>query len=360
MARFKLKDICEVSWGDTNVTKSSYVDDGYPAYSASGCDGFLPYFDHDGPGIIISAIGAKCGKTWFTRGRWSCIKNTIYIKSISAEADIHYISYAVSDPNIWPKRGAAQPFISQTDAQNVEISLPTLQIQRRIAGILSTYDELIENSQRRIKIMEEMARSLYREWFVHFRYPGHEKDRRVNSSLGEVPEGWEVKIVEDLIKRISAGKKYDQKTVSKTGSIPVFDQGKSGVIGYHDDDPGVNASESDPVIVFANHTCYQRLIHFPFSAIQNVLPFVPNPSIFRNIYWLHWATKDIIVFNDYKGHWPEFIEKPILLPNSEICLKFGEFVKPISLEIMNLEKSNQILAQTRDLLLPRLMAGRYI
>ena len=101
-------------------------------------------------------------------------------------------------PDIWPKRGAAQPFISQTDARNVEIPLPPLPIQRRIAGILSAYDELIENSQRRIKILEAMARALYREWFVHFRFPGHESVPRVPSPLGEIPQGWEVKKLGDL------------------------------------------------------------------------------------------------------------------------------------------------------------------
>ena len=71
--------------------------------------------------------------------------------------------------------------------------LPLAPVQRRIAGILSAYDELIENSQRRIRILEAMARALYREWFVHFRFPGHENHPRVASPLGEIPEGWEVK-----------------------------------------------------------------------------------------------------------------------------------------------------------------------
>jgi len=66
-------------------------------------------------------------------------------------------------------------------------------VQRRIAGILSAYDELMENSQRRIRLLEAMSRALYREWFVHFRFPGHEKLQRVASRLGDIPQGWEVK-----------------------------------------------------------------------------------------------------------------------------------------------------------------------
>ena len=193
MVRVRLKDICEVSWGDTSKTKASYVSEGYPAFSASGRDGFVSYFGHEGPGIVLSAIGAQCGKTWFTDGRWSCIKNTIYIKTRSASVDPRFVFYATSDPDVWPKRGAAQPFISQTDAQNVEIELPPLLVQRRIAGILSAYDDLIDNNQRRIRVLEDMARALYREWFVHFHFPGHDKVKMVPSALGPIPQGWEVK-----------------------------------------------------------------------------------------------------------------------------------------------------------------------
>jgi type I restriction enzyme S subunit len=84
-------------------------------------------------------------------------------------------------------------------------ALPPLPIQRRIAGILSAYDDLIENSQRRIKILEEMARRLYREWFVHFRFPGHEDCQFVESPLGEIPEGWVVKRLADVTTKIGSG-----------------------------------------------------------------------------------------------------------------------------------------------------------
>jgi type I restriction enzyme S subunit len=254
--------------------------------------------------------------------------------------------------------GAATKFLTLTILNETEIQAPPLPIQRRIAGILSAYDDLIENSQRRIKILEEMARRLYREWFVYFRFPGHEDCGLVESPLGEIPEGWEVKLVEEIVKRIPVGKKYDQKTVASNGAVPVFDQGKTGIIGFHDDEPGVVASETAPVIVFANHTCYQRLIHIPFSAIQNVLPFVPSPVLSRNIYWLHWATNGLVVFNDYKGHWPEFAAKDLIVPPAAFCQRFGEFAAPLSQQILKLERQIHNLRRTRDLLLPRLLSGQ--
>ena len=277
------------------------------------------------------------------------------------KCDTHYFFYALKSRRhllLKVAAGGAQRNLNGKLIKEFQIPAPPLPIQRRIASILSAYDELIENSQRRIRILESMARALYREWFVQFRFPGHERVALVESSLGKIPKGWEVKTVEEVVKRIPVGKKYDQKTVSRDGTVPVFDQGKTGIIGYHDDEPGVEASETAPVIVFANHTCYQRLVHIPFSAIQNVLPFVPIPSAHRNIYWLHWATNGLVTFNDYKGHWPEFAAKSLVVPSADVCERFGGFAAPVALQILRLERAIENLRRTRDLLLPRLLTGQ--
>ena len=96
---------------------------------------------------------------------------------------------------------------------------PPLPTQHKIATILSAYDDLIENNLRRIKILEEMAQNLYREWFVKFRFPGHQKTRLVDSPLGKIPAGWAVVTVKEIEKRVPSGKKYNQKTVSSTGIV---------------------------------------------------------------------------------------------------------------------------------------------
>ena len=101
--------------------------------------------------------------------------------------------------------GVNIPHISGKQILDYKFPLPPLPVQKRIAGILSAYDELIENSQRRIKILEAMARGLYREWFVHFRFPGHKNHPRVASALGEIPQGWEVKKLGDISCCINRG-----------------------------------------------------------------------------------------------------------------------------------------------------------
>lgn len=112
---------------------------------------------------------------------------------------------------------ASQAAITLDAIRGYEFNLPPLPAQQRIAGILSAYDELIENSQRRIKVLESMARALYREWFVNFRFPGHESVPRVPSSLGEIPQGWEVKKLGELL-NVDKGVSYNGAGLTEDGN----------------------------------------------------------------------------------------------------------------------------------------------
>ncbi len=142
----RLGDIADVNWGDTNVTKSSYVNEGYLAYSAKGPDGFLSYYDYDCVGVVVSAIGANSGFTWLARGKWSCIKNTIRFWSIVSDISTEYLYFATHGNNIWPLRGSAQPFISQTDAQNLRVLHPSNGLARKFGDTISPLFDRIDFS----------------------------------------------------------------------------------------------------------------------------------------------------------------------------------------------------------------------
>ena len=298
----------------------------------------------------------------YFNGRFDAYQRTYVIESQDATSLTNMFLFYMLQPQIAMLKniatGATTKFLTMGILKGIKLDLPPLPIQKKIASILSAYDDLIENNNRRIKILEEMAQNIYREWFVHFRYPGHEDVPLVDSELGQIPQGWEVKKVEDLVNRERPGKLFSQKTVFEQGDVPVLDQGKSGIIGYHDEAPGVLASLDEPIIIFANHTCYQRIIMFPFSAIQNVLPFRPHPQILRNIYWLHWATKDLVTFNDYKGHWPEFMAKSLPVPPTNLSEQFGSIAEQIVRMSFRLGNINQNLRKTRDMLLPKLISGQ--
>ena len=207
-----LGEVADVRWGDTTTTKASYVNKGFSAYSAKGQDGLLPHADYDHTGVVLSAIGADCGKTWLAKGKWSCIKNTIRFWATDSEANTEYLYWATHVPSLWPKRGSAQPFISQGDARALTLELPPLSEQRSIAHVLGTLDDKIELNRRMNETLEEMARALFKSWFVDFdpvrakmecrwrrgeSLPGLPAehydlfpDRLVPSELGEIPEGW--------------------------------------------------------------------------------------------------------------------------------------------------------------------------
>ena len=345
-----------------NTQQRSQRQGEYPYYGAARIIDSVDDYIFDGRYLLIAEDGSVStteGKAvlQLVKGKF-WVSNHAHVVQGKSPISTDFLYFAMSNVVISGYiTGTAQPKISQKNLKAIKLFLPPLPTQRKITAVLSAYDDLIENNTRRIEILEEMAGAIYREWFVEFRFPGHEQVPMVESELGLIPQGWEVVKTEQIVKRVPSGKKYNQKTVEQVGSVPVLDQGRSGIIGYHNDAPGVVASKDEPIIVFANHTCYQRVIQFPFSAIQNVLPFLPHPKKHRNIYWLHWATKDLVDFNDYKGHWPEFMSKELPLPPAAICEQFSELIKPMVQLTHSLGKRNQNLRQTRDLLLPKLISG---
>jgi len=298
--------------------------------------------------VLIAMYGANVGQLGWLKKRATVNQAVCGLIIDENKADWRYVFYSLlqnRDDLIVQARGVAQQNLNQDLIRNFEIPTLELEDQRNAGSILGTYDNLIENNTKRIKILEQIAQAIYKEWFVS----------PVN--VDKLPRGWKFLQVEALVKRVSLGKLYDNKSALEKGDVPILDQGRSGIIGYHNDSPGVEASIENPIIVFANHTCYQRLMLFPFSAIQNVLPFYPSEENYRDIFWLHYATKDLIEFNDYKGHWPEFMQKEVVVPLAELAEKFGSEIKPLVVLSYRLELENQKLRQARDLLLPKLVTG---
>ena len=156
----KLGNYTDLTWGDTKTTKNSYVPEGYLAYSASGPDGKLDHFDYDCEGIVLSAIGADCGKTWFASGKWSCIKNTIRFWSISDELDNRFLYFATREKDFWPRRGGAQPFIPQGDARNCSIPLPPISLQRKFVEISEQADKSEFELRKSIEAIDQVIKSL--------------------------------------------------------------------------------------------------------------------------------------------------------------------------------------------------------
>lgn len=250
---------------------------------------------------------------------------------------------------------ASQASITLDSIRGFCFKLPSAPVQRRIATILSAYDDLIENSTRRITILEEMAQAIYREWFVHFRFPGHEKVKMFTSKQGPLPQTWSVQRVRELVKRLKAGRVYTDSDVVDEGNVPVIDQSRTSLLGYHDNAPDFWATPSNPIVVFGDHTCKMQLMVEPFSVGPNVVPFVSNTKL--PILYLFFVIRNLVETKEYKRHWTELTNKAVILGAREVAEEFARSTTTILEEINLLMHKNENLRRSRDLLLPKLIAG---
>ena len=177
----------------------------YPVYGSNGIIGGCDEFRYEN-GVIIGRVGAYCGSVAYCPEKFWASDNTLVVFPASERFDTKFLFYLLTDAKLSRYAGgAAQPLVTQTVLKQAEVTVPALLVQRHIAGILSAYDDLIENNQRRIKVLETMARALYREWFVEFRFPGHERLPRVASPLGDIPQGWEAVPFKMLLASMTGG-----------------------------------------------------------------------------------------------------------------------------------------------------------
>lgn len=216
--KVKLSQIADIGWGDLSVTKKSYVESGYTAFSATGADGFLPYFDYDQDGIVVSAIGANCGKIWRTYGKWSCIKNTMRIIIKDAPVSLDYLYYFLSDPNVFPKRGSGQPFISKEDARDIEIAYPPIDEQHKIVELLEDHlsrldAALADAKQAKIKA-DQFRRSLLQAGLNGF-FNNEPRD-----DVAGFPKTWKLRTLADVANWTSGGTPSSKDSTLYGGDIP--------------------------------------------------------------------------------------------------------------------------------------------
>ena len=227
-------------------------------------------------------------------------------------------------------------------------------IQQRIATILSRYDSLIENYQKQIKLLEESAQCLYKEWFVDLRFPGHENTKIVDG----IPEGWEKKKVGYLISKVRRTKQVSANNYLNSGCIPVIDQSRNYIAGYTNDIESL-VEVTIPYIVFGDHTRVLKYVPFSFAKgadgtqliMSNDLERMPQ-SLFYN------SLIEIDLSNySYARHFKYLKEESILVPSKDIAQRYDKVVSQHCQSIQKSRDQIRHLTEARDRLLPKLMNG---
>jgi type I restriction enzyme S subunit len=306
----------------------------------------------------------------------------MWMRALPGEADTGFLYHATRCSDFWPRRGAAQPFISLGDARSTLVELPPVGAQQRIAAVLSAFDELIEINERRIEVLEDLARSLYREWFVRFRFPGHEDVEFIQSELGLIPATWKVTPLGDAAASLvdgdwietkdQGGSSYRLLQVSNIGvgafretgkfryiEKPTFERLKCTEIELGD---LLISRMPDPI---ARAWLVDRLREPAITAVDVAILRPPSPAV--GVYlskWLNSAPALARAQAAATGTTRKRISRSVLarasvpLPPEPLIEMFAAAVEPALAERTAAIHMIDRLAAIRDLLLPRLVTGR--
>lgn len=350
------------------------------------------------PGDVVVAMD----RPWVPAGlKWAYIRKDdpkallvqrcARLRSNNSKLDQGFLRFVIGEPGfenyVKPiTTGVNVPHISGRQILDYELTLPPLSVQCRIAGILSAYDDLIENCQRRIHILEKLARALYREWFVKFRFPGNEKFKRVPSPLGEIPEGWEVTTLGEHLDAIESGKRPIGGIRDVENGVPSIGAENINGIGWHN-----FAGEK-----FVSREYFQRMrkgiVHDRDIAVYKDGAYIGKSSYFRDGFpyieccvnehvfllrssevklnqntlylWLQEPdTIHAIRATNANAAQPGINQQsmngiPMILPDKQTAMHFDQMVEPLLGGIINFSKQIRTLRRTRGLLLPRLLSGQ--
>jgi type I restriction enzyme S subunit len=338
--------------------------------------------------VAVSCIGWQMGKVGMTSS--DAVTNQQLNTIIPNEqVDPDYLYYALSIRQAELKRlgsvGTRTPIVNKSVFSQVRIPLPGLPAQRSIARILSAYDDLIDNCERRIRVLDEMARALFREWFVLFRYPGHEKTPLVDSPLGLIPNGWDALALDGLVE-LDTGKRPKGGSVGADGGVPSVGAENVNGVGRHD----FSAEKFVPRAFFQamrrgvvrdrdvalykdgahiGRSTYFRggFPHAEFAVNEHVFLLRPRGGRLganRLYLWLQQPeTVTTLRSRNANAAQPGLNRETvgslgITVPPEPLACQFEELVDPYFALIVEFAKRARNLGKARDLLLPRLLSGQ--
>jgi type I restriction enzyme S subunit len=364
-----LGEVLELRYGKS-LPETKRIKGSYPVYGSGGKVGSHKEALVEGPGIIVGRKGS-IGAVYWEKNSFFPIDTVYYVRNFENELDLKFAYYLLKHlPLNKLNSDAAVPGLNREIALSYEAVIPPPPIQRKIASILSVYDDLIENNLKRIALLEKSAKLLYEEWFVHLRFPGHEHIK----ITGGVPEGWEKTYVPEIIdinpktkvpkdgenwhvdmaalatdsmvindpilKEGNSGSKFKNGDTLFARITPCLENGKTGYVNFLEE--GKTACGSTEFIVLrGKHVpsefvyCLSRTYDFRENAIKNMVGSSGRQRV------------KVTCFDEF----------PTPLPPKTILGSFKDNVAPCFKQIKTLSTQNQKLKQARDILLPKLING---
>ena len=347
-----------------DITKAEQSDGPYWVISSSGPKSTNEQFKVEGPGVIIGRKGSL-GTVFYSGANYWPHDTTLWVKDFHGNNPkfAYYFLQTMGLERL--DAGSSNPSLNRNHIHTIPVLWPSPPVQRRIAGILSAYDDLIENSQRRIKILEEMARRLYREWFVHFRFPGHEDCRLVESPLGEIPEGWEVKGLGEIADNFDRLRKPLSKIqrADLQGPYPYY--GAAKVFDYVNDfifDGEYLLMAEDGSVITSDRAPVLQLVNERFWSNNHT--HVLRGRLPCSTHYLYLGLLEINISPYITGAaQPKITQEnmnriPFVCAPASIHHEFDNLVEPIVSQTQVLQGQIQNLRRTRDLILPLLLSGQ--
>jgi type I restriction enzyme S subunit len=349
--KLKLGEVCVLNYGkNLPAAKREYGD--IPVYSSAGKIDFhsLPHVDSEG--IIIGRKGSV-GKIYFSSVPFYPI-DTSYFIIPDEKYNLKFLYYNIQTLGLEDLNSdAAVPGLNRNNAYSQLINIPPLQTQKRIADILSAYDDLIENNLKRIKLLEQAAQNIYKEWFVNLRFPGHE-NTPINKETG-LPEGWEEKALGEFTE-IKKGKNITKSTI-KEGNVPVVAGGLKPAY-YHN-----TSNTSNPVITVSASGANAGYVNMYLEDIWASDCSYVDSKLSDSVFFIHnlLSNQQELIFGMQRGAaqphvYPKDLKRAeFVIPDKGLIQKFEEQVSAQYDMKRVLLNQNQKLKAARDILLPRLM-----
>ena len=333
-----------------DITKKMQRPGSIPVVSSSGISSFHDEARAEGPGVAIGRKGSL-GTAFFLPSSFWPHDTTLWVKEFKGN-DPYFCYLALKTLRLGElDAGSSNPTLNRNHAHLLPVGVPSVATQRRIAAVLSAFDELIEINERRIEVLEDLARSLYREWFVRFRFPGHEAVEFVDSELGPIPERWEALRLGEIA-QLRYGRSLPA-TKRRPGPFAVVSS--AGVVGEHDDalveGPGIVLGRKGNV----GSVWWLDDDFFPIDTTYYVTSDLP-------LGFLYWQLSDLQFDNSHaavpglsRDHANSLL---VIRPDQATVRRFGEHHMRVFNAIAVLSAQSEALIATRDLLLPRLVTGR--